>query len=84
MSKKEILEKLKSIFKDFFADESLVITEETTANDIDDWDSLANISLIALIQSEFSISCSMKEVVSIQSVKDMIETINSKINKNKD
>lgn len=84
MSKKEILEKLKSIFKDFFADESLVITEETTANDIDDWDSLANISLIALIQSEFSISCSLKEVVSIQSVKDMIETINSKINKNND
>ena len=40
MTHEAIMEKLNEIFQDIFDDDTLVITENTTANDIEDWDSL--------------------------------------------
>ena len=41
----DILKKLEVIFRDVFDDEGILLTNETTANDIEDWDSLAQINL---------------------------------------
>ena len=49
MTKEEILKKLNEVFRDVFDDESISVTEQTCADDIDDWDSLAQITLIAAI-----------------------------------
>ncbi len=40
MNRKEVLEKMAEICKDVFEDESLIITEELSAADVEDWDSL--------------------------------------------
>ena len=48
-------ERLQEIFRDIFDDEELVITEDMSANDIEDWDSLAQINLIIAIEKEFKV-----------------------------
>ena len=51
----DILKKLEVIFRDVFDDENIILTNETTANDIEDWDSLAQINLLVAIKKEFKI-----------------------------
>lgn len=75
MSKEEILKKLNSVFCDVFDDETIVLTEETCADDIDDWDSLAQISLIAAIESEFGIRFNIQTALHLKNAAEMIEAI---------
>lgn len=46
MSKAEITEKLQEIFRDVFDDDTIVLFDEMTSNDVEDWDSLSHINLI--------------------------------------
>ena len=46
MTHEEIMQKLNAIFQDIFDDDSIVVTESTTADDIDEWDSLEHINLV--------------------------------------
>ena len=80
MTKQEVLEKLDEIFQDEFDDESIHVTEETTANDIEDWDSLAHISLVAAIETGFGMKFTMGEVTGMKNVGEMAEIILSRIN----
>lgn len=75
MDKQNILEELQNIFVDVFDSEDLRINLETNASDIEGWDSLTHINLIAAIQEEYDIRFSMDDVTSMKSVNDMIETI---------
>lgn len=82
MGKEEILTKINDILKDIFDDETLVITYDTTANDIPDWDSLNHINIISSIESEFGVDFSMEEVINFKNVGDIVGKIlekNSKI-----
>ena len=51
----EVLKRLEIVFRDFFDDDSLTINENTVASDIDGWDSLEHITLMAVIEQEFKI-----------------------------
>ena len=75
MSKDEIFERLNNVFRDVFDDESISVSEETTAADIDDWDSLSHISLIAAVESEFGIRFDMKDVLKMKNVGEMAAKI---------
>ena len=75
MSRDEILEKTNIIFRDVFDDESLVIMDATTAADIEDWDSLTHITLINEIESEFEYKFSMKEVLGMKNVGEMLDIL---------
>ena len=79
MTKQELLEKLDEIFQDEFDDESIHVTEETTADDIEDWDSLAHISLIMAIETRFRMKFTMGEVTGMKNVGEMAEIILSRI-----
>ena len=72
-------EKLNKIFCDVFNDENIIITDDTTAEDIEDWDSLSNITLIAEIEDAFNIEFSMQELMNIKNVGAMINIINKKV-----
>ncbi len=74
MTKEEVLGKLKEIFKDVF-DRDIDLTFETTAKDVQGWDSLTHITIISLVEETFSIKFKMKEVISMQNVGDMIDII---------
>ncbi|MCH5275683.1 MAG: acyl carrier protein [Lachnospiraceae bacterium] len=79
MDKKEILARVNEIFKEVFDDETLVITEETTAQDIEDWDSFEHINLIVAIEQNFKIKFVMEEVSGMKNVGEMINIIAGRI-----
>lgn len=78
ISEKEIFLRLTEVFRDVFDDEEIAINKNTTSDDIDDWDSLEHINLIAAVESEFGIRFKMKEVTSMKNVGEMADIIASR------
>ena len=79
MNRTEILEKLNEVFHDVFDNNDIVVTEQTNANDIEEWDSLIHITLISAVEDEFDVFFDMKTVVSMKNVGDMIDAIEEQI-----
>ena len=79
MNRTEILEKLNEVFHDVFDNNDIIVTEQTNANDIEEWDSLIHITLISAVEDEFDVSFDMKTVVSMKNVGDMIDAIEEQI-----
>lgn len=75
MTDQEIYKKLNEIFREVFNDTDITVNENTTANDIEDWDSFEHINLIVTIEEEFEIKLSMDEIGSMKSVGSMAEII---------
>ena len=75
MDRNEIFKKLNEIFADVFDDDSIVVTEETSAKDIEDWDSLTHITLISAVEDEFDIKFAMKDVLGMKNVGEMVDII---------
>lgn len=71
----EIFERLNTVFRDFFDDEDIELDEDTTADDIDDWDSLNHITLMASVEDEFGIRFTMGEVSGMKNVGEMARII---------
>ncbi|MBS6445626.1 MAG: acyl carrier protein [Ruminococcus sp.] len=79
MSKQEVMQKLQEIFREVFDDDTIEINENTTANDIDEWDSLEHITLIGAVEKSFKMRFKMKEVSSMKNVGEMAEIILERI-----
>lgn len=77
MNQREVYTKLEEIFEDVF-DERISLSESTTADDVEDWDSLTHITLMAAVEQEFGIKFSMKEVSSMKNVGEMVSIIVSR------
>ncbi len=75
MDRQSVMEKLTKLFRDEFDDDELVIFEDTTPDDIDEWDSMAMVSLMSNIAGEFSLKFSMGELKNIHSVGDIVHVI---------
>lgn len=75
LDKKEVLRRMNSVFCDVFDDDSLVINEKTTADDIEDWDSLSHITLVAALEREFCVQFDLKEIAKLVDVGGMVELI---------
>ena len=71
----EIFERLNTVFRDFFDDDEIELTPETTADDIDDWDSLNHITLMSAVEEEFGIRFTMGQVSGMKNVGEMAEII---------
>ena len=72
------MENLEKIFRDVFDDEDIVINVDMTANDIDEWDSLAQIRLILQIEKRFSLHFDASEIEKLENVGQMAELISLK------
>jgi len=79
MSREEIFEKLNEVFQDVFDDEDINVTETTTSDDIEDWDSLEHINLIVAVEKCFGIKFNMGEVTTMKNVGAMVDIIVSRI-----
>ncbi len=71
----EIFERLNGVFRDVFDDDSIEVNPNTTADDIEDWDSLNHITLIDAVESEFGVKFTMGEVSGMKNVGEMAEII---------
>lgn len=79
-TEQEIYTELNDVFRDVFDDDTICVTADTTAADIEDWDSLEHIRLIAAVEQAFGIRFKMGEVASMKNVGEMVSIILSRIN----
>lgn len=79
MTREEVYKTLNEIFRDVFEDEDITVNDDTTAADIDDWDSLEHINLVNAIEQEFGIKFNMGEIVEMKNVGEMVDMIISKL-----
>lgn len=78
MTQDQILAKVEEIFRDILDNEDITLTFETTADDIEEWDSLSHIQLIVAIEKEFKIRFTSKEILSWNNVKELVSSIANK------
>jgi acyl carrier protein len=79
MEKSEVFKKVNSIFIDVLDNDEIKLTNETTASDIAEWDSLSNIQLVVAIEHEFGVRFSSEEIPSWKDVGDMVNSVFSKL-----
>ena len=72
-------ERLQEVFRDVFDDDEIVITKDTTADDIESWDSLTHVQLIVAGEREFSVKFYTVEVLNLKNVGEFIELIDKKV-----
>jgi acyl carrier protein len=72
------LGRLGDIFRDVFNDEDLVISRETSAKDIEEWDSVMHVSLIVNVEKGFGVRFSSSEVAKLQNVGELADLIEAK------
>ena len=75
MDSKMIYARLNKVFRDVFDDDSITVNPKTTANDIEDWDSLEHITLIAAVEKEFKMKFKMGEIASMKNVGEMASIV---------
>ncbi len=78
MEKDDALKKVNAIFVDVLDNEDIILTYDTTANDVDDWDSLNHIQLVVAIEKAFKIRFTSQEIQSWDNVGEMLDCILSK------
>ena len=76
----EILLSCTEIFQNVFSDPQLSVTTDTSASDIAEWDSLAQITLLMSMEQTFEIQFSLDEVEDLQNVGEIVELILAKVN----
>ena len=79
MSREEIYEQLNEVFRDVFDDDTIEVNDQTPSRDIEDWDSLEHINLIAAIETQFGMKFTMGQVVTMKNVGEMVDIISSQI-----
>ena len=76
---KHILNRLNVVISDFFKKENLAISLTTTANDIEEWDSLNHMDLIRSIEEEFNIEFEFFEVMDFENIGELVKSIEQKM-----
>ena len=79
MDAREIFERLDRVFQDVFDDDTIHVTPKTTADDIEDWDSLEHITLISAVEREFRMKFKMGEISSMKNVGEMASIIAARV-----
>jgi acyl carrier protein len=76
---KEILKTLNDIFNDIFDDDLLILTSNTTAEDIEEWDSLNQIKLIIECERAFNIRLKSRDINILDNIGEMVEHLSKVI-----
>lgn len=75
MTEQKIFDAVQEIFRDNFDDESLEITRTTSAEDIEDWDSLEQINLLTAMEKKFGLKFKLDDVRGLANVGDLLDLI---------
>lgn len=83
MTRDEIYAALTEVFRDVFEDDGIALSDETTANDIADWDSQSHINLILAAEQRFGVRFRTSELDSLKNVGDFVSVIQGKLDRTK-
>ena len=79
MTENEILSELTAIFRDVFRDSSLTVTPTLSAEDVEKWDSLAHVDMLAAVEERFQIRIPSWQMASLQNVGDLVQAITERL-----
>ena len=82
MDKSTILKRMNAVFCDVFDDGDIKISENTVADDIEDWDSISHITLVTALEHEFNLQFNLKEIAKLNNVGGMVEMIMKAVKNN--
>lgn len=80
----DLLARMQAVFRDVLDDDGLVIRMDTSADDIEGWDSLAHVQIIVGLEKEFGIRFTARETLLWDNVGDMLSTVSSKVSQKAD
>ena len=72
------IDRLRVIFQDVFDDDELLVTRDTDASDVAEWDSLMHVNLILAVEREFNIRFSSMEVATLVNVGHLADLVDAK------
>ena len=78
MEKVQVYSKLTAVFREVFDEDELNLTPQTTADDVDGWDSLAHIRLVLAVSKAFGVKFSASEIGNLKNVGEFAELIEKK------
>jgi acyl carrier protein len=77
----DLLPEVQEIFREVLDQPDLVITRDSSASTVDDWDSLSHINLITAISKRYKIRFALGELESLKNVGEMLDLMQAKLNK---
>ena len=80
MEKNEIINKLQNIFRDVLDNDEIVIENSTTAEDIEEWDSLTHVQIVNETEKTFGVKFTSYEISSWIDIEELVDCIAKKIN----
>ena len=78
MNRSDIHTKLEEIFRSLFGNPAIALQDGTTARDVKGWDSITHIDLICMVEDEFKVQFSTREVANLANVGELISLIEQK------
>lgn len=78
MDTQTILDQMSLIFQEILKKDYLTLTIETTAQDVEGWNSLTNMLLISRIEKEFNIRFTFRDIVRFKNVGDICNAVLTK------
>ena len=79
MTKNDLLTELSTIFRDVLDIDDLVLTPETSARDVEEWDSLAHIRLIVATEQKYNLKFKVAEIAELKNVGEFADLILTKL-----
>ena len=79
MNRTELLDQFQTICRDVFEDDSLMLTEEASAKDIESWDSLSHLMLVNALQDHFHVTLSLDEIMNSACIGDLMDAVANKL-----
>lgn len=75
----DLMTELQSVLRDVFEDDTLVVSAQTTADDVPGWDSLQHVTLVLQVESHFGVRFVSSEVADLKNVGDLRDLIERRL-----
>ena len=79
MERNDILARVQEVFREELELDDLVLNDETTADDVEEWESLSHVQLVVALEKAFGIKFTSREILSWDNVGDLVDCINKKL-----
>ena len=76
-SSDETIARLQKVFREVFDNDELVISRQTTAADVDDWDSINHVNLVLAVEREFKVRLSSSGIANLKNVGELVDLLGS-------
>lgn len=79
MTKQEVLQQIETIFHEVLNRTNITLTETTTADDVEGWDSLTNMTIIVKVEDKFNCKFKFREIVKFKNIGDLCDAVLTKM-----